>query len=141
MRWEFDAAGEWEAKSCRLDEDDQNLIWRIQVCDDGTFSVNASDCELKVCKETFRTLQAAKDYCEWKESRLIVSSTDQIAELIPGARVVEPGVMVVEVNAGLFLLDDPQQQGQVQSAAAWFNKTVYDMASKDVRKVVANDGQ
>ena len=81
MRWEFDSAGEWEAKSHRLDEDDQNYIWRIQVCDDGTFSVSASDWELTERKETFATLKEAKDFCESIEGRVIVQTSPSVVEI------------------------------------------------------------
>jgi hypothetical protein len=124
MRWEFDSAGEWEAKSHRLDEDDQNYIWRIQVCDDGTFSVSDSDWELTEHKETFATLKEAKDFCESIEGRVIVQTSPSVVE-IPRSKYN-------------LKIDDPLTQGipAQPSLGAWFDKTVESMAENDVRRVM-----
>ena len=64
MRWRFDGGGEWEAFSAVGDQS-APAVWRIQVCDDGTFDVNQSDDGLIAGKYgTFGTLLAAKTACE-----------------------------------------------------------------------------
>lgn len=63
MRWRFNGSGEWESFAFG-GKDDDLLMWRIQVCEDGSFSVNESDPGLTDRKETFSTLAAAKQFCE-----------------------------------------------------------------------------
>ena len=64
MLWRFDGSGEWEAFSAVGDQS-APPVWRIQVCDDGTFDVNQSDDGLIARKYgTFGTLRAAKTACE-----------------------------------------------------------------------------
>ena len=64
MRWRFDGSGEWEAFS-EVGDQSAPLVWRIQVCDDGTFDVNQSDAGLIAGKYgTFGTLEGAKSACE-----------------------------------------------------------------------------
>jgi hypothetical protein len=118
MRWDFDGAGEWRAWSDRMDSDDVcHLEWRIQVCDDGTFSVNASDPELTERKETFPTLQAAKDFCQQLEGKVLVITADKVSTLIPQEEnMIVDGVPVVGS------LCTPAVQ---QSIEAWFNKRVH----------------
>jgi len=64
MRWRFDGSGEWEAFSVVGDQSNPP-VWRIQVCDDGTFDVNQSDEGLIAGKfGAFGTLEGAKTVCE-----------------------------------------------------------------------------
>lgn len=69
MYWRFDGnGGEWEAVSESRDENGEPLIWRIVVCEDGTFSVNDSDSELlEVEVNCFGNLVHAKQFCEHQE--------------------------------------------------------------------------
>lgn len=68
MEWRFDGSGEWEAFSSVGDQSSPP-VWRIQVCDDGTFDVNESDAGLIAGKYgTFGTLDGAKTACENGES-------------------------------------------------------------------------
>ena len=64
MRWRFDGSGEWEAFSSVGDQSNPP-VWRIQVCDDGTFDVHQSDEGLIAGKfGAFWTLKGAKTVCE-----------------------------------------------------------------------------
>lgn len=65
LSWSFDGVGSWEAYSSLT-----NFVWRIAVCDDGTFCVNESDSELTDCKDTFCGLEAAQKFCQHAESGL-----------------------------------------------------------------------
>jgi len=103
MRWMFDA-GEWEAESLRRDEDDFELTWRIHVCEDGRFSLNASDDELPFDKNRiFGTLQAAKAYCESQEPIVADSGSKVI-------NITEP------------IIDLPLKDRPMDGASAWFHK-------------------
>lgn len=64
MQWKFDGKGEWEAASS-VDTYGSNPMWRVQVCDDGTFDVSATDEELLQYRKvkTFSTLKIAQSYC------------------------------------------------------------------------------
>lgn len=66
MFWRFDGNhGEWEAFASKFDTFGEPLIWRIVVCDDGTFDVSESDSGLLETEvSTFPNLQAAKDFCQ-----------------------------------------------------------------------------
>lgn len=70
LRWTFDGDGEWEASSSMRDGGNP-FVWRIGVCDDGTFAVSESDSELTNCKETFCSLDAAKAFCQYEENASI----------------------------------------------------------------------
>lgn len=67
LRWTFDGSGEWEASSVFHDGGNP-FMWRIGVCDDGTFAVSESDSELTGHKETFCSLDAAKAFCQYHEN-------------------------------------------------------------------------
>jgi hypothetical protein len=60
MYFRFDGTGSWEAEAATGD------YFRIVVCDDGTFDVNTSDCDLlpKYKMETFLDFMLCKDWCE-----------------------------------------------------------------------------
>lgn len=94
MDWDFDDCGEWEAESEQRCEDGLTLSWRIAVCEDGTFSVQVSDCELVNRREPFPTLKEAKDFCEASEAKargvVIVCTTDAIIEAFTGVKVAQP---------------------------------------------------
>lgn len=100
MRWEFDL-NEWESQSVRRDENDMELYWRINVCEDGTFDVFASDSELTISKECFATLQEAKDFCEKQEP-----------------------VAVSLVRRESMIAIDDHMENKSQSVSAWFSKTL-----------------
>lgn len=67
MKWEFDGDGAWDAYSAQHD-DGNPFVWRIVVCEDGTFDVSQSASELTDRKECFPTLAGAKAFCERRES-------------------------------------------------------------------------
>ena len=71
LSWTYLGDGEWEAVSTFCDEG-SDFIYRIGVCDDGTFDVSESDSELIgtekiLTKETFAD---AKAFCEGNESAM-----------------------------------------------------------------------
>lgn len=66
LHWRFEGDGSWWAAS-EMQDSGHRFIWRIAVCDDGTFSVDQSDAELTESKETFDTLKQAKAWCEERE--------------------------------------------------------------------------
>ena len=64
MQWRFDGSGEWEAFSA-VGDPACPPVWRIQVCDDGTFDVMQSDEGLIHGRfKTWKSLQTAKECCE-----------------------------------------------------------------------------
>jgi hypothetical protein len=67
MEWDFDHAGEWDAESS-LHDDGSHFVWRIVVCDDGSFDLSHSDAELMTRTKTFDRLHSAKVYCELVEA-------------------------------------------------------------------------
>lgn len=69
LRFSFDGEGQWEAAS-RFHDSGIPFNYMIQVCDDGTFDVSQTDSELlggTEKRECFRSLDAAKDWCEANE--------------------------------------------------------------------------
>lgn len=71
MFWRFDGSGEWEAFSSQGDPESPDM-WRIQVCDDGTFDVNCSDSWLLNGKvKTWPSLSVAKEWCESGEMAIV----------------------------------------------------------------------
>lgn len=77
LTWEFCDGGTWTAFS-ETGEAANPFLWRIVVCEDGTFDVNESDSELQPAFEvgsrkvpTFKSLNEAKNFCEESEVRCI----------------------------------------------------------------------
>lgn len=68
MHWTYDGTGTWESASIMHDHG-LNFMWRIGVCDDGTFDVSESDAELIGSKkiDCFESLKAAKHWIGMKE--------------------------------------------------------------------------
>lgn len=62
LSWKFDGTGAWEAVSLF-----DSLMWRIVVCDDGSFDVSESDPGMTQHKTTFSGLDAAKSFCQREE--------------------------------------------------------------------------
>lgn len=75
LRWTFDGDGEWESSSLQNDGGNP-FVWRIGVCDDGTFAVSESDSELTDSKATFANLEAAKDFCQFQESLFVCGDAE-----------------------------------------------------------------
>lgn len=75
LSFDFDGEGGWEASSF-IHDDGCSFVWRIHVCDDGSFDVSDSDSELVGVHRlpTFATLADAKGYCEQKESEMAEAS-------------------------------------------------------------------
>lgn len=121
MKWDYDGEGEWDTESHKHDEDGSSLIWRIQVCDDGSFVVNASDVELTTHNGSFATLQLAKDFCERIEGNVIVTSAE------PG----KPDCLVI---------DKPRTPTaeHVEVISAWFTKALAHPGARVIGKI---DGQ
>lgn len=71
MYWEFDGNGSWEASSAKK-HSGVSYVWRIYVCDDGTFSVADTSKVLTKRKENFDNFHDAKTYCEVIEENQIV---------------------------------------------------------------------
>lgn len=76
MKWDFDGEGQWTACSAVTD-DDYMFVWRISVCDDGTFSVSESDDELTDRKETFDSLLDAKSWCNEQDRAFLKSCVQE----------------------------------------------------------------
>lgn len=81
MQFAYDYAGQWEAESSLTDGAGSHYVYRIGVCDDGTFDVSESDDELiarttpgaeKIA--TFDSLDDARDWCDKNE--LQIAATD-----------------------------------------------------------------
>lgn len=69
LYWTFDGEGQWEATS-RYHDDGIHFIYRIGVCDDGSFDVSESDPEMlgrNKKPNCFPTLLEAQHYCEFLE--------------------------------------------------------------------------
>jgi hypothetical protein len=80
MQWEFDGFGQWEAYSS-VDEFGTEPMYKIQVCEDGTFDISQSSVELLQYRKvnTFKNLGIAKswcDSCEQARVALKVSKSD-----------------------------------------------------------------
>jgi len=65
LSWKFDGTGAWEAFS-----DAATAMWRIVVCDDGTFDVSESDPGLTDHKGSFCGLESAKAFCHYEDNKL-----------------------------------------------------------------------
>lgn len=68
--WTYEGEGAWDAPS-RWHDQGSPLMWRIGVCDDGTFDVSESDQELIGTDKIacFATLAEAKAWCVRGELR------------------------------------------------------------------------
>ena len=68
LSWRFDGQGQWEATSA-IQDGGSSPVYRIYVCDDGTFQLNESDNGLLTGRKIpcFQTLLAAKDWCAGNE--------------------------------------------------------------------------
>jgi hypothetical protein len=62
MNWDFDGEGQWTAFSSVAD-DGCMFVWRISVCEDGTFTFSEPDGELTDRKNTFDSLRDEKTWC------------------------------------------------------------------------------
>lgn len=78
MNWTFDGTGEWEAESSLHDEG-VPFIWRIGVCDDGTFDVSGADDELTRRTQTFKYLHSAQAFCELAEAVNVREGDHEVA--------------------------------------------------------------
>ena len=84
MKWHFGHDGEWLAWSKAKD----GLVYRIQVCEDGTFDISRSDHGLTRRVDTFQRLHNAKSFCETEEKvhlERISDPSDQIDSDIEAA--------------------------------------------------------
>jgi len=64
MKWTFDGEGEWTA----LSQINANWMYRIQVCEDGTFDISRSNRSLQLDgAPCLSSLTAAKLACETRE--------------------------------------------------------------------------
>lgn len=63
MNWHFGHDGEWLAWSKAKD----GFVYRIQVCEDGTFDISKSDHGLTRRVDAFQRLHNAKAFCETEE--------------------------------------------------------------------------
>lgn len=70
LRWQYDGDGEWSAHSA-IHDDGLAFVWRIGVCEDGTFAVHQSDTELTKSQDTFDCLENAKLWCQWSEFEFV----------------------------------------------------------------------
>lgn len=71
LHWTFyDERGEWEAYS-------DFGVFRIAVCNDGSFTLHESDPELFCNTPTWSSLGAAKDYCDERLNELIRQENKQ----------------------------------------------------------------
>lgn len=75
LSWEFSDGSTWTAFSATGTAVNP-FLWRIGVCEDGTFDINETDNELQPAfglgsrkVPTFPTLEAAKQFCEEAEIR------------------------------------------------------------------------
>ena len=68
LSWSFDGRGQWEATSA-IQDDGWLPVYRIGVCDDGTFDVSESDDGLLAGRKIpcFQNLRAAKGWCAGNE--------------------------------------------------------------------------
>lgn len=64
LSWKFDGTGAWDALS-----GSQSQMWRIVVCDDGTFDISESDPDLTDHKQTFCSLESAQAFCLLEENK------------------------------------------------------------------------
>lgn len=66
MTWLFDGRGKWEAESVHELEEYAYIWWEIDVCKDGTFTIENSCLDLldNDYPKSFATLAEAKAYCE-----------------------------------------------------------------------------
>ena len=72
MKWRFDGAGEWESFSVVGDQS-QPAMWKVQVTEDGLFSVNGSDKRLMERSfRPFSSLRVAKEFCAAGEIAFVV---------------------------------------------------------------------
>ena len=76
LRWDFDYSGQWIARSGLHLGDDVHSDWRINVCDDGSFSVEDSDSELTTRKQTFDSFESAKIWCQSEEDKYVLGVQD-----------------------------------------------------------------
>jgi hypothetical protein len=75
LQWDY-YKGTWDAQS-QAQAEECNLIWRIEVMEDGTFDVNESDSELtnsKVKHKTFSTFAEAARHCQDSENELVADA-------------------------------------------------------------------
>jgi hypothetical protein len=81
LSWDFDGRGQWEAASA-IQDDGGSPVYRIGVCDDGTFDVSESDDDLLAGRKIpcFQTLLAAKDWCAGNE--VIMMNEQLITSLV-----------------------------------------------------------
>lgn len=77
LTWEFVDGGTWTSFSA-VGEASNPFLWRIVVCEDGTFDVNESDSELQPAFDVgtrkvprLKSLKEAKNFCEESEIRCI----------------------------------------------------------------------
>lgn len=63
MKWHFGNDGEWIAWSKAKDA----CVYRIQVCEDGTFDISKSDDGLVRQVDAFQRLRNAQAFCEQEE--------------------------------------------------------------------------
>lgn len=66
MNWTFQYEGEWSAPSIKNYAKFLS-IWRIGICEDGSFCISGSDPNLTMHRGTFATLAKAKAFCEMLE--------------------------------------------------------------------------
>ena len=76
LRWDFDYSGQWIARSGLHLGDDVHSDWRINVCDDGSFSVEDSDSELTTRNQTFDSFESAKIWCQSEEDKYVSGVQD-----------------------------------------------------------------
>ena len=76
LRWDFDYSGQWIARSGLHLGNDVHSDWRINVCDDGSFSVEDSDSELTTRNQTFDSFESAKIWCQSEEDKYVLGVQD-----------------------------------------------------------------
>lgn len=77
LHFQYNGDGDWEANSAFSDEG-FGFIYRIHVCDDGTFTVNESDSELigSDGRPTFDLFKNAKEFCIENERKMYLSEVE-----------------------------------------------------------------
>jgi hypothetical protein len=63
MNWIFDHNGQWQASS----KAKAGFMYRVSVCEDGTFDISRSDHGLVRSVDQFQRLRNAQLFCETEE--------------------------------------------------------------------------
>ncbi len=75
LHFKFNFDGTWEAESAVKDSNGVPLVWRIEVCDDGTFDVSESDDELTARDTTFGMFDEAEEFCRGEERTILAEAS------------------------------------------------------------------